>query len=237
VVLPTSEPEPVIADTTAEAVDETVKAPENADKNVCCPDQCLLLPSNTHYPLFQCLQVDIPTSLSPASEPVAVVSPVIEQPGNEPVESSVAPITAEAVLPVDDSHTKSGEPAHVDVGESSFADAKSDSGTTAVSDPEPTDVMNATLEPVPSPKSSSDKERDHEVAEKKVNNKPSALPTTPTKGEVFPGISPPSSPSRFSSLRGSGRKKRTSFFAKLKEVFKSDKEKDHSGKEKAATKH
>lgn len=208
-VLPTSEPEP---DTTGEAVDETPKAPENVEKNV-----------------------DIPTSSSPASGAVAAVSPVIEESSSGPV-GSVAPIAAEAISP-DDSHTiaKSGEPAHVDVGDS-IADAKSDSGTTAVADPEPTaDVMHAPLD-VPSPISSSGKECDPEVSEKK-KNKPSSLPSTPKKGEVFPSVSPPSSPSRFSSLRGSGKKKRTaSFFAKLKEVFKSDKEKAHSSNEKAATK-
>jgi len=165
---------------------------------------------------------------------VNAASPLAEDSGNEATESSVAPIAAEAL---NDSHTKSGAPAHVDVGEFSIADAKSDSGTTAVADLEPTaDDMTTPLEPVPSPKSLPGKEREPETTEKKMNNRPSSLPTTPVKGEAFPSVSPPSSPSRFSSFRGSGKKKRTpSFFAKLKEAFKSDKEKHHSGKDKAAT--
>jgi len=174
--------------------------------------------------------VDIPTTSYPTSgagtEPAA--SPVTEEPANKPI---AAPIAVEAASLVDDAPR---EPIHVDVGEPLIADANS--VTTAV-DPEPTaDTLNAPLEPVPSPKTSPGKERE-QAAEKKVINKPSALPSTPTKGEVFPSVSPPSSPSRFGSLRGSGKKKRTpSFFAKLKEVFKSDKEKDHHAKEKAETK-
>jgi hypothetical protein len=158
------------------------------------------------------------------------VSPVTEEPTNELAESSAAPIAAEA--PVDDAYTSKS--AHVDVGEASIADAKSDSGTTAVADQELIgDIANVPLEPVPSPKASPSEVCEAEAAEKKTH-KPSPLPATPTKGEVFPSVSPPSSPSRFSSLRGSGKKKRTpSFFKKLKDVFKSDKEKDHSDKEKA----
>jgi len=210
VVLPASKPEPDIADSTG-AIVGTAEAPENADKNV-----------------------DIPTRASPASGAEAATSPLTEEPAKEP-----APIAAE-VTPLDE-HTKPAEPVHVDIGESSIADAKSDSGTTAVADPELTaEIMNAPLEPVPSQQhdeTSPSKEPEPKAAAEKKMNRPSALPTTPTKGEAFPSVSPPSSPSRFGSLRGSGKKKRTpSFFARLKEVFKSDKEKDHSGKDKTETK-
>lgn len=162
---------------------------------------------------------DIPTTKS-ASEVVTTL--ITKESLNEPAAgSSAAPIAAEGP----GSSLRSAEPVHVDVG-----DAKSDSGTTAVADPELTaDIINAPLE---SPEPSGQK-REPETAEKKANNKLAPLPTTPSKGEVFPSVSPPSSPSRFGSLRGSGKKKRTSsFFAKLKEVFKSDKEKETSKKEK-----
>jgi len=168
-------------------------------------------------------EADIPTTTTVSK---AVIAPITEASVNEPAaESFAAPIAAE----VPDSPLRSGEPVHVDVG-----DAKSDSGTTAVADPELTaDIINTPLE---SPKPFSGKEPEPETVEKKATNKPSPLPATPTKGEVFPSVSPPSSPSRFSSLRGSGKKKRTSFFAKLKEVFKSDKEKEISSKEKPGIK-
>lgn len=175
------------------------------------------LSASVRCDLFLHPQLEIPTSSSPSSGVgAAYASPVTDEPANEPAGSSV-PIT---VL---------RDTVHVDIGEPSTADAKSDSGTTAVADPELTpDIIHAPLGHVPSIS-------EPEPAAKK--NKPASLPTTPTKGEVFPTVSPPSSPSRFSSLRGSGKKKRTpSFFAKLKEVFKSDKEKDHSNKEKAETK-
>jgi hypothetical protein len=183
---------------------------------------------------------DLPTTTSPTSGAVAVASPVTDESDNEPSRPFIAPVAA-AVAPPDDTHSKSGEPVHVDLGESSMADAKSDSGTTAVADPELTaDIMNSPLEPVPSLKvdeTSPTKEHEPGAAEKNSKGKPSALPTTPKKGEVFPSVSPPSSPSRFSSLRGSGKKKRTpSFFAKLKEIFHSDKDKEKSGKERTETK-
>jgi len=172
--------------------------------------------------------VSIPISTTPASGAVAVNSPVAEKPGNELLESSVVSIVAEVASPaVDDTHIRPVEPIHVDVGETSIADAKSDSGTTAVADPDVTaDLPVHTPTEVDSHFFSSPS-KEPEVAEKKKSGKPSPFPATPTKGEVFPNVSPPSSPSRFSSLRGSGKKKRTpSFFAKLKEVFKSEKEKE-----------
>lgn len=145
------------------------------------------------------------------------------------------------VTPVDDISIRSPEPILVDIGDTSIADAKSDSGTTAVAEPDLTaDILHTPTEAgVTYPilhQSSPSNEHEH----KKKSGKPSPLPATPTKGEVFPNVSPPSSPSRFGSFRGSGgKKKRTSsFFARLKEVFKSDKEKEkeHSSKENAETK-
>lgn len=154
------------------------------------------------------------TTTTPAtSGAITVVSPVTKDTLNGPTELSVSPIA-----PVDDAHAN-----HTDVGEVSMADAKSDSGTTAVADPEVTaDIMNT---PIHSP----NQEREQ------VKGKPAALPSTPAKGQVFPSVAPSSSPSRFDSPRGSGKKKRT-FLAKLKEIFKSDKDKDKSAREKVEKK-
>jgi hypothetical protein len=169
----------------------------------------------------------LPTTTSPVSEAIAATSPVTKDLLNEPAESSISPVAL-----VGDVHANCAEPIHADIGETSMADAKSDSGSTAVADPEVmADIMNI---PVHSPKLSPNQERKPEAAEKKMGGKPAALPSTPKKGEIFPSVSPPSSPSRFNSLRGSGKKKRTpSFLAKLKEIFKSDKEKEKSAKDKA----
>ena len=157
-----------------------------------------------------------PQSTSPASGAIVAVTPVTEESANKPAEP-VSPIAVDA-------HATTGEPIHADVGEAPIADAKSDSGTTAVADPELTDITPS----APSPNN----ECDPESAEKKMKGKPAALPSTTTKPVVFPSVSPPSSPSRFGSLRGSGRKTRKpSFLAKLKEIFKSDKEKEKSGAE------
>jgi len=206
VALPVSKPEPVIAEPVGMIVE-----PEDVDRDhVCRPDQSLLLPSISNFlDLFL-----FPQSTSPASGAIAAATPVTEEPANKPAEP-VSPIAVDA-------HATAGEPVHADVGEAPIADAKSDSGTTAVADPEPTDIT---------PSAPPNNECDPESAEKKMKGKPAALPST-TKPVVFPSVSPPSSPSRFGSLRGSGKKTRKpSFLAKLKEIFKSDKEKDKSGAE------
>jgi len=149
-------------------------------------------------------------SLSPAPGAIVDATPVTNESAKPAVPVSPVPVGAHATT----------EP-HADVGETPIADAKSDSGSTAVADPELTEIT-------PSVPSTSPNASEHK-------GKPPALPSTPTKAVDFPSVSPPSSPSLFNSLRGSGRKPRKrSFLAKLKDkIFKSDKDKD---KERAETK-